>query len=157
MSQKLAKKPVPARQASQATTLEAQAEIHRRTRKAHHTEIAEDYCEVIARLIDAHGEARAVDIARTLGVTHVTVVRTVARLQKAGLVTSQPYRAIFLTDAGRQLADDSRRRHDAVVRFLIALGVSPRTAETDAEGIEHHVSAETLEAFENFTRRKTRR
>lgn len=157
MSQNVVKKLVTTRRASQAATLEAQAEIHRRTRKAHHTEIAEDYCEVIAGLIDSQGEARAVDIARTLGVTHVTVVRTIARLQRDGLVTSQPYRAIFLTDAGRQLAEDSRRRHDAVVRFLIALGVSPKTAETDAEGIEHHVSAETLEAFENFTRRKSRR
>lgn len=134
-------------------TADRSAEIHRRTRRAHHSEIAEDYCEVIADLIDSSGEARAVDIARRLGVTHVTVTKTVARLQRDGLVTSKPYRAIFLTDGGRSLAQDARRRHLAVVRFLVTLGVSAATAESDAEGIEHHVSEETLAAIERFCRR----
>src|SRR5262245_60407541 len=75
---------------------ERQASIHRRTRQAHSSEIAEDYVEVIGDLIDTQGEARAIDIARRLGVTHVTVTKTVGRLQRAGLVTSRPYRSIFL-------------------------------------------------------------
>jgi len=45
-----------------------------------------------------------VDLARRLGVSHVTANRTIARLQKPGHVTAQPYRAIFLTDQGRVLA-----------------------------------------------------
>ncbi len=94
------------------------------------------------------GEARVVDLARRLGVTHVTVIRTIARLQKTGLVTAQPYRAIFLTNAGRKLAGESKKRHQTVVAFLRSLGISERTAELDAEGIEHHVSPETLAAFE---------
>ncbi len=132
---------------------ELQARGHRQTRKAHGSEIAEDYVEVIADLIDAGGEARAVDIARRLGVTHVTVTKTVARLRTQGLVDSKPYRSIFLTPAGRQLAESARRRHDIVIRFLRAIGVSEHIAQTDAEGIEHHVSAETLAAFERLARR----
>ena len=88
------------------------------------------------------------DLAKRLGVTHVTVNRTIARLQKAGLVTARPYRAIFLTEEGRKLATVSKRRHETVVAFLRSLGVPERVAETDAEGIEHHVSPETLAAFE---------
>jgi len=134
---------------------EKQAEIHRRTRRANLTEVAEDYVEVIADLIDTTGEARAADIARRLGVTHVTVVKAVARLRRLGMVTAQPYRSIFLTPRGRQLAEQVRRRHQIVVRFLAALGLRPDVAQADAEGIEHHVSKETLAAFEQFTRSRS--
>ena len=79
--------------------------------------------------------------------THVTVARTIQRLQREGLVTSLPYRSIFLTDAGSKLSKETRRRHEIVVAVLRALGVSEATAQADAEGIEHHVSTETLGAF----------
>src|SRR5579859_1206589 len=79
-----------------------QAENLAQPRREHANEIAEDYVEAIADLVAETGEARVVDLARRLGVTHVTVNRTIVRLQKAGFVTSQPYRAIFLTDRGRQ-------------------------------------------------------
>jgi DtxR family transcriptional regulator, manganese transport regulator len=120
------------------------------TRAAHRAETAEDYVELIAELIDARGEARAVDLATHLGISQATVTSTVARLQRHGLVEHRPYRSIFLTEAGRELAAMARRRHRLVVAFLRALGVPEETAERDAEGIEHHVSEETLEAFARF-------
>ena len=132
-----------------------QAENLSQTRREHASEVAEDYVEAIADLIAENGEARVVDLARRLGVTHVTVIRTVARLQKAGFVTSKPYRAIFLTDKGRSLAAACKSRHETVAAFLRSLGIPERIAEMDAEGIEHHVSPETLEAFKSAL--KTRR
>lgn len=128
-----------------ASSLEA--EEFRQTRQDHASEIAEDYAEAIADLTEALGEARVVDLAKRLGVTHVTVNRTIARLQRDGLVTSQPYRAIFLTDRGRRLAAASKQRHEIVVAFLRSIGVPERVARMDAEGMEHHVSPETLAAF----------
>lgn len=133
---------------------ETQADIHRRTRSAHGEERSQDYAEVIADLIDACGEARVIDIARRLGVTHVTVNKTIARLQRHGVVTSRPYRAVFLTEDGRKLAAEARRRHAIVLEFLIALGVKPGIAAIDAEGLEHHVSDETLEVFSKFIRKR---
>ena len=124
-----------------------QAGHHRQVRQARETEVAEDYVELIADLIDTQGEARAADIARRLGVSQASVNKTTARLQQMGLVTSQPYRAIFLTDDGRRIAEASRRRHLIIVEFLRAIGVSEDTARADAEGIEHYCSAETLAAF----------
>jgi DtxR family transcriptional regulator, manganese transport regulator len=118
-----------------------------RTRKDHAQERAQDYVEMIDELIAKTGEARLTDLARGIGVTHVTANRTIKRLQRQGLVTSQPYRSIFLTTEGRSLAKESRDRHETVVRFLQALGVPAAVAESDAEGIEHHVSRETLAAF----------
>ena len=128
-----------------------QAENLSQTRREHANEIAEDYVEAIADLVSELGEARVVDLAKRLGVTHVTVNRTIARLQKASLVTSQPYRAIFLTEKGRALAATCKTRHETVVAFLRGLGISERVAEMDAEGIEHHVSPETLSAFKHHT------
>lgn len=129
------------------------AEIFRRSRRDRALEIAQDYVETIADLTASLGEARVVDLAHRLGVTHVTVNRTLARLQQAGYVRTRPYRAIFLTEAGRKLAEECKRRHETVVAFLRSLGISERVAEMDAEGIEHHVSPETLAAFERRLRK----
>jgi DtxR family manganese transport transcriptional regulator len=123
-----------------------------RTRQEHSEETAQDYVEMVAELIDTVGEARVIDLARRLGVTHVTVGRTLQRLRREGLVTFQPYRSIFLTVAGRRLAEETRHRHEVVVDFLQSLGVPAAVAYSDAEGIEHHVSRETLEAFEKHLR-----
>jgi DtxR family manganese transport transcriptional regulator len=125
-----------------------------RARRDRSQELAQDYVEMIAELIAKTGEARLIDLARGLGVTHVTANRTIQRLQRQGLVTTQPYRSIFLTASGRRLAKESRERHDLVVRFLIALGVPALVAESDAEGIEHHVSRETLAVFVKQLRRR---
>src|ERR1039457_236864 len=121
------------------------AETFRRSRRDRASETAQDYVEVIADLTAAVGEARVVDLARRLGVTHVTVNRTLARLPQAGFVNTKPYRAIFLTNAGHRLAGECKRRHETVVAFLRSLGVPEKAAEMDAEGIEHHVSPETLD------------
>jgi DtxR family manganese transport transcriptional regulator len=119
----------------------------RRTREEHSQETAQDYVELIADLIGSTGEARVIDLARRLGVTHVTVGRTIQRLVREGLVTTQPYRSIFLTDSGRKLSEESRSRHEIVVAFLESIGVPAETARSDAEGIEHHVSDATLKIF----------
>ncbi|MBU1211032.1 MAG: manganese-binding transcriptional regulator MntR [Alphaproteobacteria bacterium] len=131
------------------------AERFQRVRAAHQTEVAEDYVELIAQLIDETGEARVVDLAVWLGVTNATVNNTIQRLQRDGLVTTKPYRSIFLTDAGRDLAVQSRKRHDIVREFLMALGVDAETADIDAEGIEHHVSDDTLKAFAKYLARSS--
>ncbi len=132
------------------------AERFRRVRDAHQTELAEDYVELIADLIEQTGEARVVDLATRLGVTNATVNNTIQRLQRDGLVTSKPYRSIFLTEQGQALAAESRERHRIVREFLIALGVDAETAAADAEGIEHHVSDATLDAFRSYLRKHPR-
>ncbi len=133
---------------------EQQAGHHRRTRTALRTAVAEDYVELIADLIETTGEARATDIARRLGVTNASVAKMVARLSDGGLVTTEPYRAIFLTPEGKRIAAASKRRHEIVVAFLLAIGVDEDAARADAEGLEHHVSAETLAAFERVVRER---
>ena len=139
-----AKKPGAARTRSAA---------FRRIRSDHQSELAEDYVELIADLIDEKGEARGSDVALRLGVANATVVKTLKRLQDAGLVTQEPYRSIFLTGDGWKMAEDGRRKHKIVESFLLALGVTEETARIDSEGIEHHVSERTLALFAAFANR----
>lgn len=116
-------------------------------RAARRVELVEDYVELIADLLDAHGEVRQVDLAARMGVAQPTVARMLKRLEDEGLVERRPYRGTFLTAAGRALAETARERHTVVEAFLLSLGVDAATARQDAEGIEHHVSPETLAAF----------
>jgi DtxR family manganese transport transcriptional regulator len=127
-----------------------QARRFGKTRSAQSTALLEDYVELIADLLSGEGEARPTDIARRFGVSHATAIKTVARLKRAGLATARPYRGVFLTEKGHALADRVRVRHRLVVDLLRALGVSSEAAESDAEGIEHHVSETTLKAFAHF-------
>ena len=127
-----------------------QARRFGKTRSAQSTALLEDYVELIADLLGNAGEARPTDIARRLGVSHATAVKTISRLKRAGLATARPYRGVFLTETGQALADRVRVRHRLVVDVLSALGVPTEAAEADAEGIEHHVSEATLRAFAQF-------
>jgi DtxR family manganese transport transcriptional regulator len=122
-----------------------------RIRRAHQSEVAEDYVEMIAELIAETGEARSVDLAARFGVTSPTVNAIIQRLQREDLVESRPYRSIFLTAAGQALANKARDRHRIVRDFLLTIGLPETIAEEDAEGIEHHVSPETLAVFAKIT------
>ena len=149
-----AKRKTPApRAAKQAAAPPDHSRRFEKARSARSAEILEDYTELIAELIEEHGEARTIDIANRLGVTHPTAAKAIARLKREGLATSRPYRGVFLTEDGQAMAERVRARHRLVVRLLLAIGVPPEAAEADAEGIEHHVSTTSLAAFERFLAR----
>ena len=135
---------------------EQHAQQYAAVRDAHETELVEDYVELIGDLLKHQGEARSTDIAMRMGVSQATVAKMVRRLKSQGLVSSQPYRSLFLTETGRIMAEESRLKHDIVLSFLRALGVSDRTARIDAEGMEHHVSEETLAIMQRFSERSDR-
>ena len=129
---------------------DTQARWFARVREAHQSETIEDYVELIADLIAVQKEARASDLAARLGVANPTVSKMLSRLQEEGYIDSQPYRSIFLTEKGEQLARKCKERHQIVLEFLIRLGVDTETAEFDAEGIEHHISEKTLRIMKYF-------
>ena len=128
-------------------TARASAAKFDRIRQAHQSEVAEDYVEMIAELIAKTGEARTVDLAARFGVTSPTVNAIIQRLQRENLVETRPYRSIFLTEAGKTMAHQAQERHKVVRDFLVTIGIPAPIAEEDAEGVEHHVSPETLEVF----------
>ena len=126
----------------------------RQVREAHRRERIDDYVELISELIIEVGEARQVDMAARLGVSQPTVAKMLNRLASVVLIEMIPWRGVFLTTEGERLAQESRERHQIVENFLLMLGISPEIARRDAEGMEHHVSKETLEAFSRFTQQQ---
>ncbi|MDH4572175.1 manganese-binding transcriptional regulator MntR [Salinicola acroporae] len=121
-----------------------------RTRLDHQQELVEDYVEEIAQLHRDHGEARASDLAERFGVSAAAVSKVIARLKRDGLAEARPYRGVFLTAKGSELAEKVEARHQLVLSTLLALGVPPHVAEADSEGIEHHCSDATVEAMQRF-------
>ncbi|CRX37446.1 manganese-binding transcriptional regulator MntR [Estrella lausannensis] len=118
------------------------------TRKQHLAEIAEDYVEIVFDLIEQKGEARTCDIAKQLGVSHVTVIRTVKRLESKGLFQTESHKPVRLTEKGLELASFSKKKHEFLLQYLLLLGVPEEIARIDVEGMEHHISEETLKAFQ---------
>jgi DtxR family transcriptional regulator, manganese transport regulator len=130
--------------------IEFRSEPFKEVRRQHSTEAAEDYTELVYDIISEKGQARTCDIASALGVSHVTAVKTIQRLQNEGYLETAPYKPVSLTPKGRALALEFKKKHHAVVTFLRTLGVSHRQAEIDAEGMEHHISDETLQKIYSF-------
>ena len=102
----------------------------RRTRRDHASEIAEDYVEAIAEIIDASGACRVRDLSERFGVTHVTVVRAIQRLERDGLVVTEPYRPVELTPQGQRLAAECKRRHD-----IVFVGIVGCPADLTGDGV----------------------
>lgn len=134
----------------QRSSIKYTAKSAAKRRADHATENAQDYVELIDDIQRRSGAAHAVDIANRLGVSHVTVHKTIKRLKTLGLVNAEPYRAVTLTDEGRAMASESRRRHEVTLRFLRSLGLSESEALNDSEGMEHHVGDELLERMSAF-------
>jgi DtxR family manganese transport transcriptional regulator len=132
----------------------AQARRFGKTRTAQSTALLEDYVELIADLLAKTGEARPIDIARRLGVSHPTAISAINRLKKNGLATARPYRGVFLTEEGQALAKRVRARHRLVVNVLLALGVPAEAAESDAEGLGSGLIKSTIQEPQQDTQRR---
>ena len=121
-------------------------------RNQNKNEILEDYVDAIQEISEIKGDVKNADLSIHFGVSQATINKNLKRLISSKLATSEPYRSIFLTDEGKKLAAISKEKHEIVYQFLIKLGVSKKTAQYDSEGIEHHVSDETLKLMKNFSK-----
>ena len=113
----------------------------------------EDYLERIHELFAEKGYARSVDVARALGVSQSSVCTMVQRLAVDGLLNYEKYRGITLTAEGTRVARSIHERHMILKRFLSLLEVSQQAQERDIEGLEHHISDETVQALARLSDR----
>lgn len=126
------------------------ARRHKQVRQQNANELAQDYVEAIHELNSGSRQTRVTDLQDIFGVSHVTVIRALQRFEDQGLVSRSRKEGIQLTATGRRLAIEAAERHALIVEFLVALGISEVQADIDAEGLEHHLSDESLEAFRRF-------
>ncbi len=114
---------------------------------------AEDYLEIIERLIARKGSARVADIAAGLKISQASVTAMVQRLDAEGFVKYEKYRGMVLTSSGLEVARRIAHRHTLLTDFLRVIGVTDeQTIYDDVEGMEHHISPATFEAIERLTR-----
>ena len=113
-------------------------------------ELFEDYVEAINEILIKKGSVKNVDLCRYFGVSNATVSKNIQRLIKEDLVESEKYKNIFLTKNGKILAEKSNTRHEILYKFLTRLGVPDKIAEVDSEGMEHHISKETLYMMKKY-------
>jgi DtxR family manganese transport transcriptional regulator len=142
------------RKTSLARSKPSRSKAFHATRRHHSDEAAEDYAELIADLIAERGVARTCDIAKHLGISHVTAIKTLRRLERDGYIKTESHRPVELTSLGDRVATRAKERHDLLVRFLVEIGVPQPIAEIDAEGAEHHMSDTTLEVIRRFLKNK---
>ena len=111
----------------------------------------EDYLEQIHNLIEEKGYARVVDVAKNLGLAQASVTNMIQRLDADGLVHYEKYRGVVLTEAGERIALAIIRRHQNLTSFLELFGLDDATIYEDVEGMEHHISPNTLAAIISLT------
>jgi Mn-dependent DtxR family transcriptional regulator len=119
-------------------------------RRSH--EATEDYLETIESLIEEKGYAASVDIAERMDVSKPTVTSIVKKLDKQGFLVHEKYRGLKLTPKGKKLAQEMRRKHETLTKFLMLFGIDEMRAKEDAERIEHGLHPNTIEKFRTFTR-----
>ena len=113
---------------------------------------AEDYLERIHALIQEKGYARVVDIASSLAVKQASVTSMVQKLAELGYLNYEKYRGLILTEKGRSVACRIKKRHETLARFFSLFGLDEKTQQQDIEGIEHHLSTETVEVISNLAK-----
>lgn len=118
----------------------------------------EDYLEAISLASNEEGLARVTDIRDLLKVKTPSVTGALRVLAEGGYLKHEPYRGVTLTAKGRRTAEDVKKRHAILSRFLTdVLGVAPKTANIDACKMEHTVSKETLEKLHAFLHKQTKK
>ena len=100
----------------------------------------EDYLEAIFILKRKNGVVRSVDVARHLDVSKPSVCHAVSTLKAGGFLIMDENSFLFLTDIGREVAEQTYEKHCFFTRLLTEAGVDPKTAEQEACCMEHVIS-----------------
>ncbi|PPA71211.1 transcriptional regulator MntR [Jeotgalibacillus proteolyticus] len=105
----------------------------------------EDYIEQIYLLIDNKGYARVSDIAEALSVHPSSVTKMVQKLDKDEYLVYEKYRGLVLTKKGSKIGKRLVYRHELLEQFLQIIGVKDENIYNDVEGIEHHLSWNSID------------
>jgi Mn-dependent DtxR family transcriptional regulator len=108
----------------------------------------EDYLERIYKLIDEKGYARVSDIAEGLEVHPSSVTKMIQKLDKDEYLIYEKYRGLILTTKGKKIGKRLVDRHQLLEEFLSVIGVQEENIYADVEGIEHHLSWDSITQIE---------
>lgn len=116
------------------------------------TTTMEDYIEQIFILIETKGYARVSDIAEQLDVHPSSVTKMVQKLDKDNFLDYEKYRGLILTEKGNKIGRKMVFKHDLLEEFLEVIGVKEENIYDDVEGIEHHLSWNSIDRIGDLVR-----
>lgn len=105
----------------------------------------EDYIEQIYLLIEEKGYARVSDIAENLSVHPSSVTKMVQKLDQEKYLIYEKYRGLVLTPFGKKVGKRLVYRHELLEQMLRVIGVDEENIYQDVEGIEHHLSWNSID------------
>jgi Mn-dependent DtxR family transcriptional regulator len=110
----------------------------------------EDYLECIYKLIEQKGYARVSDIAEALQVHPSSATKMIQKLDKDHYLVYEKYRGLILTPNGRKIGKRLLLRHQLLEQLLKMIGVADENIYKDVEGIEHHLSWDSITCMESL-------
>jgi len=110
----------------------------------------EDYVELLYSLQKINKPVHTNDIAHVLNINPASVTEIFQKLSKEGYINYEKYSGVTLTEKGKKIAIDTKKKHDTLKKFLKILGVNDKIANTDACKIEHVVNPETMKRLTKF-------
>ncbi len=109
----------------------------------------EDYLESILLLSKELEFVHQIEVARRMGVSQPAVQKAMRALRDEGYIAADGLH-IYLTERGREYAEEVYGKHCTIRRFLELLGVNSSDADADACTMEHGLSEATYEAMKQF-------
>ncbi len=117
------------------------------------TPVMEDYLEAIYEL-HSDEDIKAIrvrDIAKKLDVKMPTVTSMLKVLNDRDLVNYEKYEYLELTDKGKGIGREMKKRHHIIRKFLTSvLNIDMKTADEEACKMEHALGSSTMESLTAF-------
>ncbi len=110
----------------------------------------EDYVELLYDLQKNKKLVHTNDIAHALKIKPSSVTEIFQKLGEEGYINYERYSGVTLTEKGKKIAFETKKKHKALKEFLMILGVSRKTAEKDACEMEHFLHPDTMNIVIKF-------
>ena len=110
----------------------------------------EDYVELVYIIQNKKEKVHTSDIASAFDINPASVTEIFQKLSDEGYINYEKYTGVTLTEKGRKIAMNTKKKHETLKNFLILLGVDEKIADEDACKIEHNINQKTMGKLRKF-------
>ncbi len=110
----------------------------------------EDYVELVYIIQNKKEKVHTSDIASAFNINPASVTEIFQKLSDEGYINYEKYNGVTLTEKGKKIAMNTKKKHETLKNFLILLGVDEKIADEDACKIEHNIDQKTMGKLRKF-------
>ena len=110
----------------------------------------EDYAELVYDLQKGKKRVHTNDVASALNINPASVTEIFQKLSDEGYIDYEKYGGVTLTEKGKRVARETKKRHETLKEFLLLLGIDKKIAEEDACEMEHILHPSTMDMIVKF-------